>query len=61
MTIFETESIALLKEIARVLHSIDTGITDVVHVIEENTEAITGAVDGAADRIAAAVEPKEEG
>lgn len=49
-----------LDRIDRTLKSIDTGITDVVHVVEENADTVKGAVGDAADAIASAVEPKEE-
>lgn len=64
---FEIQVIELLQEIVRkqnkidqTLASIDTGVTDVVHVIELNTEAITAAIDEIGDRIAAVVRPSNE-
>jgi hypothetical protein len=51
----EQRVIRILEEQARVLHSIDTALTDVVAVIEENADKVAGAVEDAADRIVAAL------
>ncbi len=52
---YEQQVVRLLQEIANVLHSVDTALTDVVAVIEENTDKVTGAADAAADRVVAAL------
>lgn len=56
----EQRVVRLLEEQTRILHSIDTALTDVVAVIEENGQMVKGAVDECADTIAQAVEPPEE-
>lgn len=57
---YEQRVVRLLEEIARGIRSIDTALTDVVAVIEENSDKVAGAIDDSADRIVEAGEAREE-
>lgn len=49
----EQRVVRLLEEQTRVLHSIDTALTDVVAVIQENTQSVVDSAAEIADKIEA--------